>query len=116
MGRLTGNFTGPRRAFLEAPVNFPDKISGCYQLLKWALKHAILQEKKKALELYVILLKAWLSMRQASFRKVNQIENNRSFKKHPKCFKLLNGPNIVYWGFCEKGSHVINDHGYIAGR
>ena len=23
-GRLTGNFTGPEIAFLEAPVNFPD--------------------------------------------------------------------------------------------
>ena len=41
-GRLTGNFTGPGIAFLEAPVNFPDtgpaKIVGRYQSLTRALR------------------------------------------------------------------------------
>lgn len=45
MGRLTGNFTGPRSTFLEAPVNFPDKRAGCYQFLKWALHYSAGEER-----------------------------------------------------------------------
>ena len=53
--RLTGNFTGPGIAFLEAPVNFPDtgpdKIAGCYQSLTRAARSSAIEEEALGLRI-----------------------------------------------------------------